>query len=223
MDGKGFHDGHRDRLRRRFLEFGADSLHEHELLELVLFYGIPRKNTNEIAHSLISAFGDINGILSASSEELKKIDGIGESAASFLKFLGDVCREYNSFIPAPYSPTAFEDYPMYFRDCFNDTAYGLCLILCPGTSFRILFSKDGILNGTVDMADIANQLIKRECDKVIIGINKTDGAASPESKDIELVNMFRKKLTILGITLRDCLIIGKKRSFSLLYDGAFLF
>lgn len=225
MGKKGCHDGHRDRIRKRFVEFGADSLHEHELVELALFYGIPRKNTNEIAHSLIENFGDINGILNASVDELCKIKGIGSSAAAFIRFLGDACNEYDSFIPSPQSPESESDYPMYFRDyfIFNNAPIGLCLILCPGTNCRITFTKKGIFNGTVDMIPIANQLLRMECDRVIIGINRMDGHASPESNDVELVCIFKQKLELLGITLADFLIIGKKRSFSLMYDGAFSF
>lgn len=223
MSEKGCHYGHRDRIRRRFVEFGADSLHEHELVELALFYGIPRKNTNEIAHELIEEFGDINGIINASADELCKINGIGSSVAVFIKLLGDICREYDSFVPSFQSPKDENDYPMYFRDCFNDMANGLCLILCPGTNCRIVFSKNGVLNGKADMVNIANQLLKMECDRVIIGINKVQGSASPESDDIEIAGIFKQKLTLLGITLADFIIIGKKRSFSLIYDGAFLF
>ncbi|MBO5163679.1 MAG: hypothetical protein J6B75_04460 [Ruminococcus sp.] len=223
MGEKGCHEGHRDRIRKRFVQFGADSLHEHELLELALFYGIPRKNTNEIAHKLLDELGGINGILNATADELCKIKGIGPSAAAFIRFLSDACREYNSFIPSLQSPEAESDYPMYFRDCFNGTAAGLCLILCPGTSCRIVFSKDGILNGTTDMVQIANQLLKMECDRVIIGINRIEGHASPETDDIELAGIFKRQLSLLGIELADFLIIGRKRSFSLMYDGAFSF
>lgn len=223
MGKKGCHDGHRDRIRERFVEFGADSLHEHELIELALFYGIPRKNTNEIAHRLIEKFGDINGILNASADDLCKIDGIGSSAAAFIRFLGDACNEYGNFIPSPQSPESESDYPMYFRDCFYGAPMGLCLILCPGTNYRIKFAKKAILDGTEDMVQISNKLLKMECDRVIIGINRTEGHASPENNDIELACIVKQKLALLGITLADFLIIGKKRSFSLMYDGAFSF
>lgn len=223
MGKKLCHGGHRERLRKRYLDFGAESFHEHELLELILFYGIPRKNTNEIAHQLISEFGDIAGVLKTPSEELTKVDGIGDSAALFLKLLNDICNEYDNYLPAPVFPEEIEDFPMYFRDCFKDTAQEICLILCPGTNFRIAFSKEKILNSTEDMTYITNQLLKRECSKVIIAINRTDSAAVPMQCDINLVNLFTHQLSVLGINLIDFLIIGKKRSFSLIYDGAFSF
>lgn len=223
MGKKLCHGGHRERLRKRYLDFGAESFHEHELLELILFYGIPRKNTNEIAHQLISEFGDIAGVLNASSEELTKVDGIGNSAALFLKFLNDICKEYDNYLPMPSSPEVIEDFPMYFRDCFKDTAQEMCLILCPGTNFRIAFPKEKVLNNTDDMVHITNQLLKRECSKVIIAINRTASPAAPMQCDIKLVNLFTHQLSLLGINLIDLLIIGKKRSFSLLYDGAFSF
>ena len=72
------HDGHRQRLRNRFLA-SPESFEDHELLELILFYSIPRKNTNEIAHRLLARFGSVKGVLNASVDALTEIDDIGES------------------------------------------------------------------------------------------------------------------------------------------------
>lgn len=217
------HSGHRERVRKRYFDFGADSFHDHELLELALFYGIPRKNTNEIAHELLERFGDINGVFSADSKELTKINGIGESAATFIRLLRDICREYESFVPTHDSPEFSEDYPAYFRDCFTDTTQNMLLILCPSTNFRNMIPKEKLLNNSDDMIYITNQLIKMECSRLIIGINKTDSVAIPDSCDIALANYFVNKLPLFGIELIDFLIIGKKRSYSLIYDGAFKF
>lgn len=223
MGNKLCHSGHRERLRKRYLEFSASNFHEHELLELILFYGIPRKNTNEIAHDLIEEFGDISNVLNADKKELIKIAGIGNSAAEFLKLLGDVCQEYKNFATAAHSAMSAEDYPEYFREYFKDTAEGICLILCPDTNYKIMFSKETVLNGTADLVHIMNELVRKEYNKVIIGINRTNSAASPEPDDVKLADILSEKLSLLGIVLSDFLIIGKKRSYSLLYDGAFIF
>ena len=74
------HDGHRKRLRAKFLS-APETLEDHELLELLLFYSIPRANTNEIAHRLLSRFGSIKGVVNAGLPALKEIDGIGECRA----------------------------------------------------------------------------------------------------------------------------------------------
>ena len=145
MNKKARHSGHRERVRKRYFEYGADSFHTHELLELALFYGIPRKNTNNIAHDLLEKFGDLNGVLSANRDELAEIDGIGESAANFICLLGDICREYENFVLSPASIEYAEDYPAYFRDYFKDTAQEMLLVLCPSADFRIMLPKENCL------------------------------------------------------------------------------
>lgn len=223
MNKKARHSGHRERVRRRYFEYGADSFHTHELLELALFYGIPRKNTNNIAHDLLEKFGDLNGVLSAKHDELAEIEGIGESAANFICLLGDICREYESFNPLPSALEFIEDYPAYLRDCFRDTVQEILLIISTSTNFQIMMPKERLYNNNEAMVEIVNLLVKRECANIIIGINKTESAATPDLCDISLANYFADKFSLLGINLVDFLIIGKKRSYSLIFDGAFKF
>ncbi len=223
MNKKARHSGHRERVRRRYFEYGADSFHTHELLELALFYGIPRKNTNNIAHDLLEQFENLNGVLSAKSDELMKIEGIGESAANFICLLGDICREYETFNSLPSASESTEDYTVYLRDCFRDTAQDMLFIVCPSANFRIMMPKERLYNSPEDMVDVINLVIKRECGNLIIGINKTESAAIPDLCDISLANSFSDKLSLLGINLIDFLIIGKRRSYSLIFDGAFRF
>ena len=77
----GLHDGHRQRSKRRYLALGAEGMEDHQLLELLLFYAIPRQDTNETAHRLIQRFGSLQGVLHAAPEELTSVEGVGENAA----------------------------------------------------------------------------------------------------------------------------------------------
>ncbi len=88
------HDGHRDRLRKKFLINDVDSFEDHEILELLLFYAIPRKNTNETAHNLLENFGSISAIFDAPISRLKKIKGMGENSAIFIKLISALSRLY---------------------------------------------------------------------------------------------------------------------------------
>lgn len=87
------HKGHRERLRLKVL---SDACCEHEYLEMFLCYAIPRRNTNDIAHRLLSAFGCLPKVLSAPIEELQTIEGVGETAAVLLKCMGKFCEDYMS-------------------------------------------------------------------------------------------------------------------------------
>ena len=88
------HDKHRQRLRERFLN-SPDSFEDHELLELILFYSIPRKNTNETAHRLIERFGSVRGILDASIDSLVEVDDIGMNTALYIKAIAKLVSKYS--------------------------------------------------------------------------------------------------------------------------------
>lgn len=93
MKGNSIHSGHRQRLKERYMTSGFESFSDHEILELLLFYVIPRRDTNYIAHHLLDTFGSISKVLDASSEELKKA-GLSESTAVFLRFYPNVIGKY---------------------------------------------------------------------------------------------------------------------------------
>ena len=88
------HKGHRERLKQRFLEEGLDHFTDVQVLELLLFYAIPQKDTNPIAHALLDAFGSLSQVLDAPVEELKKVDGIKGNAATLLALVTQLCRYY---------------------------------------------------------------------------------------------------------------------------------
>ena len=86
------HAGHRDRMRDRYLESGAESFATHELLEMLLFYGVPQKDTNSLAHDMINHFGSLEGVISATPEELMSIPGIKKHAAVLVSLVAEINR-----------------------------------------------------------------------------------------------------------------------------------
>ena len=89
----GIHDGHREKMRRRFLETGLEGFADHEALELLLYYAIPRRDTNPIAHALMERYDSLSGVLNAPVEDLEKVEGIGESAAILLSLVSRLSRK----------------------------------------------------------------------------------------------------------------------------------
>ena len=88
------HDGHRQRLKQRFLEEGLESFTDIQVLELLLFFSVPRQDTNPIAHALLDHFGSLYQVLEAPVEELRKVKGVGEQSALLLSLMNDVARYY---------------------------------------------------------------------------------------------------------------------------------
>ena len=89
----GVHDGHRDRLKNRFIEHGIDSFNDLNALELLLFYAIPRRDTNVLAHDLLDKFGSLSGVFDAGLRELTEVPGIGENAALLIKLVPQMVKK----------------------------------------------------------------------------------------------------------------------------------
>ena len=126
------HSGHRERLRSRFLKEGLDNFEEVNALELLLFYCIPRKDTNELAHALLDHFGSFHQVLDATPDELMTVPGIGEGTATFLPLVASACRYYR--VNQANNVTALDtiekcgDYLVnYFHGRKNETIMLLCL------------------------------------------------------------------------------------------------
>lgn len=128
----GEHDGHRDRLRKRFLEQGMDVLQDDQVLELLLFYALPRRDTNDLARKLLKHFGSIAAVLEAPLQELKTVGGIGESAAVLLHLITPLARRYLLSRVSPgvvlTSTQACGEYLLpYFFGATEELVYLLCL------------------------------------------------------------------------------------------------
>lgn len=227
MNKNELHSGHRERLRRKFVDFGADALLDHELLELALFYPIPRINTNGIAHGLIKDFKNINGILDAPISKLIKSKGIGENSAEFIRLLADICKEYNTFSEMPNSDITKNDISEYLREYFLNTNSGICLLLCIDHKLqiknKISFTVENMMNNNSEIRRIVQFLITHDCSRIILGINHAKGMIVPNNVDFAIVRFLAEKLSVLNIVLADCIICSKKETFSLKQHGAFSF
>lgn len=221
------HHGHRERLRQKFIDFGADALLEHELLELALFYPIPRINTNEIAHGLINDFQNISNIFNAPTSELTKSKGIGENSAEFIRLLADVCREYNTLSKISNHDIAKDDFSEYFRNYFINANSGICLLLCTDHKLhirnKISFTSENILNNNSEIRRIAHFFITNDCTRIVAGINHPERMPVPDDTDFAIIKFLAEKLSVLNIILTDCIICSKNETFSLRQHGAFSF
>lgn len=115
----GLHDGHRQRKRERFLKQGADGLADHEVLELLLYYAIPRRDTNELAHRLIQHFGTLDAVFQAPPEALMQVSGIGENAAVLLNLVPAAQRCARRSVSAERILNSVERCGAYFMDLLD--------------------------------------------------------------------------------------------------------
>lgn len=206
------HDGHRERLRQRFLT-SADSFEDHELLELILFYSIPRKNTNEIAHHLLNRFGSIKGVLDASVEALTEVNDIGENTAIYLKAIAKLVLKYSVSEQKDdgllKSPTALSSFlKTLFIGTQNESSY---ILLFDNSKRLITVEKIGegfSMEHTISLRKAAMSAIASNATSAILVHNHPNGKAFPSGEDIHATNRAKIVLEALGIILMDHFIVA---------------
>lgn len=216
---KNIHEGHRERLRQRFLKEGLDGFQPHNVLELLLFYSIPVKDTNEEAHALINNFGSLSSVFDASFEDLCKIKGIGEKTATLIKLMPELFRKYevdkvnNEETVLNTCELVAEYVSKYFKGVTEERLYLLCL----DSAFRVLCFEQ-ISTGTVNVAPVNNRRIvelayRFNASNIILVHNHPSGVVAPSKADVNatvsLVELFKS----LGIKLNDHMIIGNGEDF----------
>ena len=220
-------EGHRERLKRRFLKEGLNNFEDYQALELLLFYAIPRKDTSPIARELIKRFGSFSGVLSAPVDELKKVDGMGESSATFLSlvsaagsyYLRDLCR-YKKQI------TSTKDAGDYLVSQFIGLSNECVYLLCIDNGGRILHG-DFISEGTVGLSSlsvrsVAEIALRVGAASVIIAHNHPRGFATPSSSDLQSTHILQKALQNLSIALLDHIILAENDYVSMAQSGMLL-
>ena len=147
----GIHDGHREKMRRRFLETGLEGFADHEALELLLYYAIPRRDTNPIAHALMERYDSLSGVLNAPVEDLEKVEGIGESAAILLSLVSRLSRKARIADASQETIlNSSERAGAYLLERFAGERRELVFLLCLDRKGRLLACKrlaEGIENG----------------------------------------------------------------------------
>ncbi len=214
------HKNHRARLRETFIKVGADGMPEHNILELLLFYSIPRKDTNELAHKLIKEFGSLSRVFDASYEQLLDIDGMGESSALLISLIPDICKRYiEGKTKGKINLSDPQDAQNYLKEkfygCKTEVFYMLCL---DGVGNLINCCKIGEgTTGTVliDKRVVMQTAFRNDADKVIFAHNHPNGIAAPSREDLELTSDFSSVLSSVGIRLADHIIVADNDTVSL--------
>lgn len=215
------HAGHRKRLKDRFLRDGLDGFEIHNVIELLLFFGIPYKDTNDIAHNLLNRFGSLAGVLEAPYEELAKVAGVGDNAATLIKLIAPLSRRYmedkvngktvlnncdavGEFLMAKYR----------FR---RDEMFSM---LCLDQNCRLI-SWEQISDGTVNVTEVSTRKVieaamKTSANGVILAHNHPNGLAVPSNDDIRSTIMLIDALSVIGVRVLDHVIIGEEDYVSLI-------
>jgi len=222
----GIHDGHRDRLRNRFIEHGLDNFNELNALELLLFYAIPRRDTNGIAHALLDRFGTLSGVLSASQQELMEVDGIGENAAALIRLVPQIMkRAAVSTAEKKRKIQRCSDAIEYLKPRFMYESDEVFVVLFLD-SHRNVIRCEEMSRGTVNAVEVnirrvVEYALKFKASYVIIAHNHPDGNINNSVEDDYVTKQLYKSLDLVDVKLLDHIIFSNESYMS--YDKAGLF
>ena len=218
------HDGHRQRLKQRFLTEGIDSFTEVQALELALFYCIPRKDTNPIAHGLLERFGSLSQVLEAPVEELTKVDGISENAATFLRFLTEMGRFYQVNRANQHTILdSIERCAEFLVPRFYGRRLETVFLLCLDAKCKLLCCKE-VGEGSVNSAAISPRKIVElalgcNASTVVLAHNHPSGLAIPSGEDITTTKRIFLALQAVEIHLADHVIVADSDYVSMAQSG----
>ncbi len=218
------HTGHRDRLRTRFLSNGLDTFQDHEVLELLLFYALPRKDTNELARILLQHFGSISAVLDAPLSELKEVGGIGENAAILLHLIAPLSRRYQLSRSEKgiclTTTQACGDFLMpYFFGATEEMVYILCMdAKCKVLTCRLLHT-GSVNSAAVPLRKAAEIAIGCNASSVVLAHNHPSGLALPSHADISTTLQLKTTLEALDIKLIDHIVVAENDFVSMADNG----
>ena len=221
------HDGHRERTRQRYIEEGLDGFKDHEALELLLYYCIPRKDTNALAHDLISEFGGITQVMSASVDQLKSVVGVGDSTAAFLTFINDFQR----YLYTKQKETdakalsTLEECGAYLWPRFlgrrNEVVYMLCLdAKCKVLGCKML-GEGSINSAAVPIRRIVELALNTNASSIVLAHNHPKGVALPSPEDVQTTRVLATALHAVDVLLADHVIYSDNEYISLRQSSYF--
>ena len=212
---KDLHEKHRQRMKQSFRDAGLQGFQPHNVLEMMLFYSLPRCNTNETAHLLLNEFGSIAGVLDAPFEALTNVEGIGTESATFIKFLPELFRAYeeSKFAEKPCLDSS-EAAKKYLASYFKTATAEKLVILYLDAKFRLIKDVE-ISQGNenmvyTDLTMIVKSSLMLNAKGVIIAHNHISGFATPSNEDKEMTENLAKMLAPVGVSLCDHLLFAGK-------------
>ena len=219
----GVHDGHRARLTARFLEEGLDGFEQHNILELLLFYSVPRRDTNELAHALLDAFGSLSGVLDAPVSELETVPGVGARTAALLHLMPQLARAYLADGARDVCLDSTEKAGRYLLPRFvgrnEETVFLVCVDgKCRAISTSLLF-RGSINAAEVNLRSIVVTALRHNAAGVILAHNHPGGVALPSPEDLSTTARIRDALEPVGVRLMDHIIVADNDFVSLADSG----
>ena len=224
MPNKPSYLGHRERIREKFAAAGLDSFLDHEILELLLTYAVPRRDTKPLAWALLKKFGTLAAVFDADENQLTQVDGIGTGAARFLRLIRAVFKKYSL---DEVKETVSIRTPQQVLEYCKASLAGKkeeCLEIIYLSVRNTVMSTQVVASGLIDRVAVSPRKIV-ECalaakaSAIILVHNHPSGDATPSQEDISLTQDVIQAAALFGILVHDHIIVGKGSHYSLKANG----
>lgn len=220
MPDKAHYSGHRKRLRERFRRSGRQALQDYELLELLLGYAIPRKDTKPLAKEIIRRFGSVQALMDAPYDQVEAVEGMGEYASTLIRLVKSCMNLYME----PSNDLAFtitgpESVVDYLRSEIGGNHREQFMLLCLNAAGRLIHSQV-MTEGTVDMAhiyprEVVKTALEKNASALILVHNHPSGSLKASEQDKQLTRQLTEICSQVGITIHDHLIVSRAGAYSI--------
>jgi len=221
---KKLHEGHRQRVKTRYLTEGLDAFEDHQVLEFLLFFSIPMKDTNELAHNMIREFGSLAGLLEANPKDICKRCGVSENTAILVSLIPSLARRYfkGKWGEKPVLDSSSKA-GEYVMSLFTGRIYEVFFIICLDAQNRVNYAAL-VHEGTINEAPVYPRLIvemalRHQANSVILAHNHPGGSLRPSGADIEVTKRITTALESISIKVVDHIVVAGDKYFSFAEQG----
>ncbi len=218
------HEGHRERLKKRFKSEGLASFTDVQALELLLFYALPRMDTNPLAHRLLERFGSLKNLFEADASDIAAVEGIGENSALLIRLLPEITRKFWILdTQSTQSITTAEQAARFIRPILFGKPVEHVYVFCLNSHCQIkhynCISEGTVSDVTIYLRRLVECAMRLHASRILIAHNHPGGRPQPSETDIRATHAIRNALAPLDIDLMDHLIFSDHSYFSFSEQG----
>ncbi len=215
------HKGHRDRVKKKFLANGfTDATPDHEMLEMLLFYSVPQKDTNELAHDLLNHFGGFSGVLEARAEELMQVKGISEHSAALIKLLLPLNHRYiDRKRGEKIKLTSLESFAEYIQELYVGETNEVVRVFMFNNKNELLgkeiLSRGDLVSAEINPRKVVEIVLKYDATAMILAHNHPQGFAVASKDDLRATSRIKAILRDVNVHFYDHVIVADNKHLSM--------
>ena len=216
---KNVHQGHRQRVKTRFLTEGLDGFEDHQVLEMLLFFSIPMKDTNELAHKMLNEFGSLAGLFEADPKDICKRCGVSENTAVLVSLIPSLSRRYFNRRwgdkPVLNSSSKAGEYAV---SLFAGRTYEVFFVICLDSQNKVNYAAL-VHEGTINESPVYPRLIvetvlRHQANSVILAHNHPGGSLQPSHEDMAITKKIASALEPISVQVMDHIIVAGDKYMS---------